>query len=117
MILSVDDLDDFHESFMMKLEHDRFHNILLPSDVQEIKQAIEQRKQQWQQVEQVFYNYLQGMSPDDMDYIPFQAVYNHVRNRQKRQIQTVVHHHNETHFTDLIEQLWTKGWTQVPKDP
>lgn len=117
MILSVDDLDDFHQSFMIKLEPDRFHNILFPSDVQEIKQAIEQRKQQWQHVEQVFHNYLQGMSPDDMDYIPFQAVYNHVQRRQKRHIQTVVHHYNETHFSDLIEQLWTKGWTQVPKDP
>lgn len=117
MILSVDDLDDFHDSFMIKLEHDHFHNILLPTDVQEIKQAIEQRKQQWQHVEQVFHHYLQGMSPDDMDYIPFQAVYNHVQRRQKRHIQTVVHHYNETHFSDLIEQLWTKGWTQVPKDP
>ena len=117
MILSVDDLDDFHESFMMKLEHDHFSNILLTSDIQEIKQAVERRKQQWQRLEQVFHNYLQGMSPDDMDYIPFQTVYNHVRRRQKRQIQTVVHNYNETHFSDLIDQLWTKGWTQVPKDP
>ena len=40
MILSVDNLDNFHESFMMKLEHDHFFNLLLPSDVQEIKQAV-----------------------------------------------------------------------------
>ena len=54
MILSVDDLDDFHESFMIKLEHDNFSNVLLSSDVQEIKQAVERRKQQWKQLEQVF---------------------------------------------------------------
>ena len=43
MILSVDNLDNFHESFMMKLEHDHFCNLLLPSDVQEIKQAVGHR--------------------------------------------------------------------------
>lgn len=67
MILSVNDLDDFHESFMIKLEHDNFSNVLLSSDVQEIKQAVERRKQQWKQLEQVFHDHLQRMSCDDMD--------------------------------------------------
>ena len=43
MILSVDNLDNFQESFMMKLEHDHFCNLLLPSNVQEIKQAVGHR--------------------------------------------------------------------------
>lgn len=117
MILSVDDLDDFHESFMTKIEKDHFSNVLLPEDVQDIKQAIQQRKQQWYQLEKVFYDHLQTMTPDHMDYIPFKEVYNHVRARQKRQITAVTNRYNETHFTDLVHHLWTKGWTPVPKDP
>ena len=109
MILSVDDLDDFHESFMIKLEHDNFNNVLLSSDVQDIKQVVELRKQQWKQLEQVFHDHLQRMSSDEMDYIPFKEVYNHVRTKQKRQIQAVVHKYNETHFRELIDHLWNKG--------
>lgn len=56
MILSVDDLDDFHVSFMLKIKHrGTFNNLLYPSDIQEIEQAIEHRKQQWNQLEKVFY--------------------------------------------------------------
>ena len=82
MLLSVDDLDDFHESFIIKLERDNFNNILSPSDVQEIKQAVQRRKQQWRQLEKVFHDHLQTIPPESMNYIPFQEVYNHVRSRK-----------------------------------
>ena len=117
MLLSVDDLDDFHESFMIKLERDNFHHILLPSDVQEIKQAIQRRKQQWRQLDKVFHDHLLTMQPDSIDYIPFRQVYNQVRSRKKRQIDTIVRNYNETHFRELIDHLWNKAWIQVPKDP
>ena len=115
MLLSVDDLDDFHESFMIKLQRDNFNNILSPSDVQEIKQAVQRRKQQWRQLEKVFHDHLQTIPPESMNYIPFQEVYNHVRSRKKRQINQVIQKYNETHSRELIDQLWTKAWSQVPK--
>ena len=116
MILSVDDLDDFHESFMLKIKHrGTFNNLLYPSDIQEIEQAIEHRKEQWNQLEKVFYDHLQTIPPESMDYIPFQEVYNHVRSRKKRQINQVIQKYNKTHFRELIDQLWTKAWSQVPK--
>jgi len=45
MIKSVDEQDKFHETFMRKIrDHRSFNNILLPSDIREIEQAIERRK-------------------------------------------------------------------------
>jgi len=47
MIKSVDEQDKFHETFMRKISHHgSFNNILLPSDIREIEQAIERRKLQ-----------------------------------------------------------------------
>ena len=34
---------------------------------------------------------------------------------KKRQINQVIQKYNETHFQELIDQLWTKAWSQVPK--
>ena len=116
MILSVDDLDAFHESFILKIkQYGTFNNLLYPSDIQEIEQAIEHRKQQWHQLEKVFYGHLQTIPPESMDYLPFQEVYNHIRSRRKRQISQVIQKYNETHFRELIDHLWTKAWSQVPK--
>ena len=116
MILSVDDLYDFHESFILKIKHHgTFNNLLYPSDIQEIEQAIEHRKQQWKQLEKVFYDHLQTIPPESMDYPPFQEAYNHVRSRRKRQINHVIQKYNETHFREFIDQLWTKAWSRVPK--
>ena len=96
---------------MDKIRKSQFlSHILGKEDADELENQLRKREQQWLNVEKQFEDYSKYVT-DSMDSTVFQEVYNHVKNRRRKQIQCVVDRYNETHFRELIHTLWNRGWT------
>ena len=113
-LMSVDNSDMLHTSIVQRIREGLFLNHLLgKEDVDELEEQLRIREQQWFNVQKQFEEYSKHIPPDSMDYTVFQDVYNHVKNRRRKQIQCVVNAYNETHFRELVDTLWTRGWNQT----
>lgn len=85
-------------------------HLLGKEEADELEEQLRVREQQWYNVERQFQEYIPHVT-DPEDSTIFQEVYNHVKNRRRKQIQCVVDRYNKPHFRELIDTLWTRGWT------
>ena len=84
-LLPVDNSDSFHKNVVEKIRQGNFLSHLLgKEDADELEEQLRLREQQWLNVEKQFEEYSKHMT-DSMDYDVFQEVYNHVKNRRRKQ--------------------------------